>query len=57
MKHTCDFCGNKKEVVTTKYGSTRYTRLVCKDCIARINAYHLLADGKCVLKNNGEFEE
>ena len=57
MKATCDFCGEKKEVVRTQYGTTRYTRLICKECIDYVNNYHLSLDGKAVLKDDGDFME
>lgn len=57
MKHKCDFCNEVKNVVHTSYGTTKYTRLICKDCIDRINAYHVLIGQGCVLKNDGSLEK
>ena len=36
----CDFCGEIKKVVITHYGTTHYNRLICKECIDRINKWH-----------------
>lgn len=33
MKKNCDFCGNKREVFTTHFGSGfGYTRFMCNEC-------------------------
>ena len=58
MKRTCDFCGETKEaVVTTQYGSTHYTRLICQDCIKEINRQEMLIDGREVLNADGTYKE
>lgn len=44
--HRCDFCGKKKEVFRTHYGSGfKYVRLMCSDCEKRINETHKTVDG------------
>lgn len=36
MKAECDFCGEKKEVIRTNYGTTHYVRLMCENCKKKI---------------------
>ena len=55
---TCDFCGRESDtVVNTHYGTTHYNRLICKECIDRVNAYHIAMDGKPCLKHDGSYIE
>ena len=56
MKRKCDFCGRERDVVPTSYGTTHYIRLICKDCIDNVNAYHKCVDGlKKTLNDDGSF--
>ena len=57
MTARCDYCGDKKNVVVTKYGTTNYRRLICRECIRRINTYHRTVDGVEVLNEDGTFKE
>lgn len=39
MIYKCDFCGEKKEVKRTHYGTTfGYVRLICSDCAKELGA-------------------
>lgn len=55
--HRCDFCGEEGDtVVSTKYGTSNYNRLICKKCIDRINDYHKCMDGwEKTLNDDGSY--
>ncbi len=55
IKMHCDFCGEVKECVHTHYGSTNYTRIICKDCIDAINKEEESTGGTKVLNDDGSF--
>lgn len=39
MIYKCDFCGEKKEVKRTHYGTSfEYVRLICNDCAKELGA-------------------
>lgn len=57
MKNYCDYCGEKKEVVGTSYGTTHYRRLICQDCIKEVNSYAIAERGKAILNTDGTFIE
>lgn len=39
MIYKCDFCGEKKEVKRTHYGTSfGYVRLICNDCAKELGA-------------------
>lgn len=57
MKHYCDYCGEKKEVVTTSYGTTHYHRFICQDCIKAVNDFSIAERGRAVLNTDGTFVE
>lgn len=58
IKTNCDFCGEVKSVVRTTYGTTHYIRLICKNCIDKINKYHQAIDGwEKALNDDGTFVE
>lgn len=39
MKHQCDWCGREKFVSHTKYGTSKYKRLICDKCAEDIITY------------------
>lgn len=38
----CDWCGRKCEVSITHYGTSWYTRLICRDCANNVIERHKL---------------
>lgn len=54
----CDWCGGTEGVVNTKYGTTRYNRLICQKCIKEVNDYHKCIDGvEKMLNEDGSYYE
>ena len=53
----CDFCGRKKWVGITQFGSTHYNRLICKDCAEEAIDYYKKAFNSDLTKLKEELED
>lgn len=59
ITYACDYCGTVTKVAHTHYGTTHYTRLICKEChdYANANALKNLGIENYIEKNDIAFKK